>query len=200
MNIDSKDCSVSNIEHLGIVAGTIKELNLAKRIDALLGGKEKNQLVSMGERVVAMVINGLGFTSRTLSMTPHFFSTKPVEELIGPGVKAEYLNDDALGRDLDCIAEFGVTKFFSNLAIDIGLEHNFIGPSAKLDSTTFSFNGKYEGLDVGEDDLQSIRITYGYSKDLRPDLKQATLSIATTGEGSYPFWCEPQDGNSSDKL
>ena len=132
-------------------------------------------------------------------MTPYFFSTKPVEELIGPGVKAEYLNDDALGRALDCIAEFGVTKFFSNLAIDIGLEHNFIGPSAKLDSTTFSFNGKYEGLDVGEDDLQSIRITYGYSKDLRPDLKQATLSIATTGEGSYPFWCEPQDGNSSDK-
>ena len=42
MNIDSKDFSVSNIEHLGIVAGTIKEINLAKRIDALLGGKEKN--------------------------------------------------------------------------------------------------------------------------------------------------------------
>lgn len=199
MNIDAKKISTSNMEHLGIVAGTIKEINLIPRIDALLGGKEKNQLVSMSERIVAMIINGLGFSSRTLSMTAHFFSTKPVEELIGPGVKAEYLNDDALGRALDCIAEFGVTKFFSNLAIDIGLEHNFIGKSAKLDSTTFSFNGEYNGIDVGEENLQSIKLTYGHSKDLRPDLKQATLSIATTGDGSYPFWCEPQDGNSSDK-
>lgn len=200
MEINTKDITVSNIDHLGIVAGTIKEIDLCNRINSYLGEKEKNQRISMGERIVAMIINGLGFSSRTLSMTSHFFSTKPVEELISPGVKAEYLNDDCLGRALDCIAEYGVTKFFANLSIDIGLDYGFIGKSAKLDSTTFSFNGRYDGFDVGDDDIEGIKLTYGYSKDLRPDLKQATLSIATTGTESYPFWCEPQDGNSSDKV
>lgn len=106
MEINTKDITVSNIDHLGIVAGTIKEIDLCNRINSYLGEKEKNQRISMGERIVAMIINGLGFSSRTLSMTSHFFSTKPVEELISPGVKAEYLNDDCLGRALDCIAEY----------------------------------------------------------------------------------------------
>ena len=165
-------------------------------------------------------------------MTPHFFSTKPTEELIEDGVKAEYLNDDALSRALDCIADYGVTKFYATLALDIGIEHNLIGKTARLDSTTFVFHGDYEGdtieikeniniensveiqnnLDkksesikikqeemIAEEKLEVIELNYGYSKDHRPDLKQATFSIATTGVGSYPFWCEPQNGNSSDK-
>lgn len=34
-------------------------------------------------------------------MFPDFFQDKPCEHLIGKGVKAEYLNDDKLGRVMD---------------------------------------------------------------------------------------------------
>ena len=42
-------------------------------------------------------------------------------------------------------------------------------------------------------------ITYGYSKDKRPDLKQfvfATLCV----DRAVPIWGKPEDGNASDKT
>lgn len=112
------------------VSGAIKELKLSSRIDTLLGNKGNQQKVSMDQRISAMIINGLGFSCRSLSMTPHFFSTKSTEDLIDPGVKPEYFNYRALGSALDYISEYGVTKFYATLALDIGIEHNLIGKTA----------------------------------------------------------------------
>lgn len=44
-----------------------------------------------------MVINGLGFANQRLYLVPQFFEGKPVESLIGAGVKPADLNDDTLG-------------------------------------------------------------------------------------------------------
>ncbi len=38
-----------------------------------------------------------------------------------------------------------------------------------------------------------------HSKDHRPDLKQAVMSLVVSGPGAVPLWMEPHDGNSSDK-
>jgi hypothetical protein len=48
-----------------------------------------------------MVLNRLGFSNRRLYLVPQFFATKPVEHLLGPGITAEQLHDDCLGRTLD---------------------------------------------------------------------------------------------------
>ena len=37
-----------------------------------------------------MIINGLGFSDRPLTLTPQFFENKALELLFRPGVKAEY--------------------------------------------------------------------------------------------------------------
>ena len=50
-----------------------------------------------------MMINGLGFTGRTLHMYSEYFSDKPLDRLIAPGIKPEHINDDALGRCLDAL-------------------------------------------------------------------------------------------------
>ena len=42
-------------------------------------------------------------------------------------------------------------------------------------------------------------IQRGYSKENRPDLKQAVLSLMTTHQSAIPTWIEPLSGNSSDK-
>jgi transposase len=42
-----------------------------------------------------------------------------------------------------------------------------------LDTTSFSLTGDY----LPESDQHAIAITYGYSKDHRPDLKQAVLEL-----------------------
>ncbi len=91
-----------SLEHHGLVAGFCKEINLANIIDQALGTSEHRQ-VSFGNLFVAMIINGLGFTGRTLHMYSEYFSDKPLDRLIGPNIKAEHINDDALGRCLEAL-------------------------------------------------------------------------------------------------
>ena len=63
--------------------------------------------------VKALVLNALGFVSRPLYLTPEFFAQKPVEVLLGPGITAEMLNDDSIGRALDALFKAGLTEVFA---------------------------------------------------------------------------------------
>lgn len=44
-------------------------------------------------------------------MFSKFFENKPLGQLLGEGVLTEHLNDDAMGRCLNSIYEYGCTKF-----------------------------------------------------------------------------------------
>ena len=55
-------------------------------------------------------------------------------------------------------------------------------------------------LPCTQDDDEPIRITYGHSKDARPDLKQAMLSLIVNHEHNIPRWMEALSGNTSDKT
>jgi transposase len=63
-----------------------------------------------------------------------------------------------------------------------------------LDTTSFSLTGDY----VPESDQQAIAITHGYSKDHRPDLKQAVLELMVSQDGGVPLMSKTWDGNTSD--
>ncbi|WP_081440093.1 DUF4277 domain-containing protein [Rhodothermus marinus] len=60
---------------------------------------------SVGEAVQAMVLKAPGFTGRPLYLTPEFFANKPLDRLLRPGLTAEILHDDSLGRALDMLHE-----------------------------------------------------------------------------------------------
>jgi transposase len=97
----------------------------------------------MGQRALALIINGLGFTDERLYVVSQFFQNKPVERLIGKGVKAEHLNDDALGRLLDAIYAYGTTKIYGEIAFEIGQEKGLLGKSVHVDTSSFSLQGEY---------------------------------------------------------
>ncbi len=160
--------------------------------------QEKGSIVSHGQRVAAMIINGLGFTAKPLYLSPDFFESKPVSRLIGEGVKAEHLNDDALGRTLDAIYAQGCTSLFSEIAFHIASQHQLIGKSAKLDTTSLKLFGEYYEVDE-EKGKKPPQPALGYSKDHRPDLKQVVMSLMVSGPGSIPLWFEGLDGNSQDR-
>ncbi len=143
-----------------------------------------------------MILNGLGFTNRRLYLTPQFFESKPVPQLFGKDVKASQFDDNALGKALDEIAEYGSSRMFGEIAFEIALENNLLGELAHLDSTSMSVEGKYDHCT--EENV--VKLTYGHSKDKRPDLKQVIMSLVVTGKGAIPVWMEPQSGNSSDKA
>ena len=57
-----------------------------------------------------------------LYMFPEFLDNKPVDRLLGDGLIAEDFNDDALGRALDAIHEYGTNQLFSEIACPIAIE------------------------------------------------------------------------------
>jgi len=99
--------ATQRLDHLGIVAGICQEVDLVGQIDRMVG--PTNRQVSVGEAMQAMVLNALGFASRPLYLTPEFFANKPLDRLLRPGLTAEMLNDDSLGRALDLLYETGLT-------------------------------------------------------------------------------------------
>ena len=191
--MSDKEYKTERIDHLGIVAGICNKIGLIEIIDEQVGENERK--VSVGQAVQAMILNGLGFVGRPLYLTPEFFENKPVDLLIGPEIKAEDLNDDSLGRALDVVFERGVTELFvavaSRAVEQFGLEEKY----RHVDSTTFSLHGQYER----EKEEGAVEITYGYSKDHRPDLKQVVLALICSHQGSIPTWLGALDGNQSDK-
>jgi transposase len=199
--ISSEGLKVIRLGHLGIVAAMINELGIIDKIDQRLPvSKEHGAIVTIGQRVSAMILNGLGFLNDRLYLHPKFFEDKPVSRLFGEGITAEHLNDDALGRALDKIYEYGTTKLYSEIGFEIAQERNLLGKTAGIDTTSLSLEGDYETvLDDTDPDKQPPLITYGYSKDHRQDLKQVMLSLTCSGPAGFPLWMEALDGNSSDK-
>ncbi len=181
------------IGHLGLIAATMQDMGIMEKIDDQLG--VINGGIRLGQRVGAMVLNGLGFINTALYMTPRFFYDKPVSLLLGDNVTAKQLNDDSLGRCLDKIAEYGPTRWYSEIALDVVQKAGLLSRAAHIDSTTLSLYGDYRQSDIEV----SPKPLLGYSKDHRPDLKQVTLQCVSLGKSALPIWMEALDGNSSDK-
>ncbi len=51
-----------------------------------------------------------------------------------------------------------------------------------------------------ENEADTLKITYGYSKDHRPDLKQVVISMMLSGPARLPLFMQTLDGNTSDKT
>lgn len=187
------------MDHHGLVAVIGKMLKIENKIDSRLPMQNRKDSLTRGQSVMAMVINGLGFIERRLYMVQSFYKNKPVEKLLGKGVTYEKINDDNLGRTLDAIHEYGESKLFSEIAFEIGLEHKALTRFAHLDTTSISVEGEYDSAGAEIEKGGNFKITHGYSKNHRPDLKQLVLSLTTTGPASFPVWLEALSGNSSDK-
>ncbi len=216
MILKEENVSSQVLDHLGLVTSVIKDIGLIEKIDQRIPvSKEKGARLTIGQRIAAMLLNGLGFMDDRLYMFPKFLENKPVSRLFDSNVSAADFNDDSLGRGLDAVFDFGVTPLFSELAFDIGIHQKLLGRSAHFDTTSLLLYGAYQDDEsalfdetaeetstaVGSSSSgQAIEVTYGYSKANRPDLKQVVLNLATTGAANFPIWMEACSGNASDKV
>jgi transposase len=186
------------IQQLGLISGICDESRLAYLIDLHI--EQKRRKVSVGQAVQAMILNALGFSGHALYLTPRFYKSRPVEVLVGSGLKASDLNDSSLGTALDAIYEYGITELFYSVTKHILNRFGISTQFAHLDSTTFSLHGAYNSEDDEEEIPEGIiQITKGYSKDHEPGLNQVVLQLICANRSSIPLWIEALSGNTSDK-
>lgn len=186
---------VKRIDHLGIVAGTIKDLDIVNMINSQIGTNDQEE-ISAGEVVAGMILNGLGFISRPLMLAPQFFENKALEVLIRNGVKSEHFNRHKIGRVLDRIGDYGCEKLFGIVALEACRRERVDMRFGHSDTTSHSLTGDYDS----ESDTERIKVTYGHSKAKRPDLKQVVQELVTTQDGGIPFITRAWDGNASDSV
>ena len=189
------EVTVERLDHLGIIAGVIQDVGIIERIDARIVPDDQEDITT-GEAVAGMILNGLGFSDRPLSLTPQFFANKPVALLFREGVSAEHFNRFKLGRSLDKVSSYGCDLLFRESALPVCRQEGIDLRFNCLDTTSFSLTGVYEP----EANTQAIAITHGYSKDHRPDLKQVVLELIVSQDGGVPLFSQSWDGNTSDNT
>lgn len=203
-----EEIEIKNIDHLGIVAGIIDSIGLVEIINNLVG-EDISEKISSGHVVKAMILNGLGFVSAPLYMFSKFFENRPCEHLIAEGVKPEYLNDDKLGRTMDKLFNQGLSSVFLAISLNAVKRFDVSLLFEHLDSSSFHLHGEYNNnqkdLDVNKPEIEStepkeIKITYGYSRDHRPDLKQFIIDLICSGDGDIPIFFKTASGNEADSA
>lgn len=215
VKLKPQEIEIQNIDHLGIVAGIIDSIGIVEIINELIG-VEKDEKVNAGQVVKAMIINGLGFVSKPLYMFPEYFETIACEHLIGTGVKPEYLNDDKLGRVMDKLFIKGLDTIFFIIAVKAAKKFGVSLSTSHLDSSSMHVHGQYntslpevifENQKIGNNQEleeiavkspKEITITYGYSRDHRPDLKQFIIEMICSGDGDIPIFLKLASGNQAD--
>ena len=63
------------LDHLGLVAGMFDELGIGAVIDQATRQNPETRMVTVGNAVKAMILNGLGLVNQQLYLVPLFFST-----------------------------------------------------------------------------------------------------------------------------
>ncbi|MGK5095524.1 IS1634 family transposase, partial [Deltaproteobacteria bacterium TL4] len=162
-------------------------------IDRLLGVHEQSE-ISHGEAIAGMILNGLGFTDRPLSLSPQFFENKALDILFREGIEASYFNRFKLGRSLDQVYDYGCERLFGELSVSVCRQEKVDTRFNCEDTTSFSLTGEY----LEDEDSHAILITHGYSKDHRPDLKQMVLEMMVSQDGGVPLLMKCWSGNSED--
>jgi transposase len=110
------------------------------------------------------------------------------------------VNDDRMGRALDKLFAADVASLVLAVATHVVKEFGLRLDELHNDSTTVSVFGAYlaaalEGRLWGR---PTLAITFGHSKDHRPDLKQLLFILTVTADGGVPLHFRAQSGNVTD--
>ncbi len=187
------DYQSTNLDHLGLVAAMFDELEIGQQIDQAIVQDTDERIVTIGQAVKGMVLNGLGFVNQRLYLVPFFFESKPTEHLIGPGILPEHLNDDTLGRALDALYDYGVTALFRTIAAHAGLRLGLRARFGHTDSTSFHLHGQYN-RDEEAPEEGVIHIRQGYSLEHRPERHQVVLALMVEQRSGLPLLMQPLSG------
>lgn len=104
------------------------------------------------------------------------------------GIDAAKLHDDRLGRFLDDLTPH-LDRIWQTLSLR-AIEHYQVDLSVLLyDLTSVYFEGEY---------AENAAVTYGYSRDHRPDRKQRVIGLDVTGLAGVPVLYELLAGNTAD--
>jgi transposase len=186
------EIEVSPVQHLPIIKAYADQLGLVSLINHYVPTEMD---VDAGTIVLGLVLDTLSGRS-PLYRLEEFFAHQDTELLLGKALPPQAFTDDTVGRVLDRLYDFGTMRLFTACAVRAATRFDLERRYVHFDTTSRSVWGDYQFAETQDLPFQ---VTYGYSKDKRPDLKQFVLSTLCI-DRAVPIWGKPEDGNASDKT
>ncbi len=123
-----------------------------------------------------------------------------VPDLLGLDTDAAAaINDDRVGRALERLFDADRGSLLTTLVLRAVREFGIDTSECHNDSTSVSVSGVYRGASgAPRGGKPTPVITFGHSKDHRPDLKQLVWILTVAGDGAVPLAYRLADGNTTD--
>jgi transposase len=147
---------------------------------------------------LAVLLSNLLLARQPLYAIPAWAARRVPEHLGLPPGQAGLLNDDRIGRALDHLRRADRASLLTALVLRAARAFDIDLSELHQDTTTVTFSGEYANQPPADQADRPPRITFGYNKDHRPDLKQLLYSITITADGAVPVHCKTYDGNTTD--
>jgi transposase len=186
------EIEVYPVHHLPIIKAYADQLGLVGLINHYVPTEMD---VDAGTVVLGLVLDTLSGRS-PLYRLEEFFAHQDTELLLGKALPPQAFTDDTVGRVLDRLYDFGTMRLFTACAVRAAMRFSLERRYVHFDTTSRSVWGAYQFAETQDLPFQ---VTYGYSKDKRPDLKQFILSTLCV-DRAVPIWGKLEDGNASDKT
>lgn len=184
---------------LPIVDAVLKRMQLPELLDSYLPRPDPRSKVTTAQGLLVLLKNillsgeplyGLGEWAEAHS--PDLIGLTPRQ------VKA--LNDDCVGRCLDRLFDADYSSMVLALTAHVVKEFDVELDQLHNDSTSIGFFGSYDDARAGASQRgkPTLAITFGHSKDHRPDLKQLLFILTVARDGGVPVYFTAADGNVTD--
>jgi transposase len=198
--LDPADLTLTT-ERLGplpLIGHFLRRLDLDRRLDRFVPTMDRRVRVPYGKalgvllRSILVEREPIYRQHETVNgFAPECFGLDPEE--------ATAISDDAIGRALDRLFDADRAAILTDIVVAAVREFDVALDELHNDSTTVSFCGQYRAAQGRK--LRGQRapaITYGFSKDHRPDLKQLLFILTTSDDGGVPLQFRCEDGSTND--
>ncbi len=189
--LDPQFVDVKRLDHLPLVGAMLRELAVKDTLDALIPPHERNA-VTVGECIEALVLTILT-GEHALSRVVNTLAGYNLEVIFQRPMDAAHFHDNRLGRALDALWTTGLDRLYGAVITQAIRQYALELTRLHTDATSLKVYGAYE------QDAEGPLVTFGYSRDHRPDLKQLLFGLTVTAEG-IPVWGHVTDGNRSDTI
>lgn len=147
---------------------------------------------------LTVLLSNLLLARQPLYAIPSWVARRVPEHLGLQPDQVALLNDDRIGRALDHLRRADRASLLTALVLHAVREFHIALEELHQDTTTVTFSGAYAHQSPADQQSRPPRITFGYNKDHRPDLKQLLYSITISADGAVPVHCKTYDGNTTD--
>jgi transposase len=184
---------VKRLDHLPLVGAMRRDLAITDTLEALIPPHERHA-VTVGECIEALVRTILT-GEQALSRVAEPLAGDDLEVICPRPMEAGPFHDNRLGRVLDALWTMGLDRVYGAVIRQAIQRYALELTPLHTATTSLKVYGAYE-RDAAE---EGPVVTFGDSRDHRPDLKPLLFGLTVTADG-LPVWGHVADGNGRDST